>query len=390
MARGRYEMTEARHELPADGLRLRPSELLGIGAAWLFLALLTAAGRLLDPRVFDIRPEVTSGLIKLAFIEYGIWALLTVPIFWLADHATAAEGSRTRRMLFLVVLGLMVAIAVDSVLRASRMYLLPRPPGRRFQPGLFDNVVRFEFLDDLMIYFAVLGAALARNYFRRYQSRLDETRRLSAEAIRLQALLAGARLDALRSQLNPHFLFNTLNAVGALVERDPRGVRRMIARLSDLLRYTLDESQEQEITVEREVDLLQRYLDIMDVRFQGGLQTSIVVDDDVRTALVPNLVLQPLVENAFKHGVTAVDGGSARVDVTARREGDQLVLTVGNNGPSPINAVDGVGLANTRNRLRELFGTAQQFELRAADGGAIAEIRLPFHTTPLARAISNV
>jgi len=385
-------MTEARHELSTDGLRLGPRELLAIGGAWLFLALLTVAGRLLDPRVFDIRPEITSGLIKLAFLEYGIWALLTVPIFWLADRASATERRRARRMVLLVILGLIVAIAVDSTLRASRTWLLPRPSGRRFQPGPFDNIIRFEFLDDLMIYFAVLGAALARNYFRRYQSRLDETRRLSAEAVRLQAQLAGTRLDALRSQLNPHFLFNTLNAVGALVERDPRGVRRMIARLSDLLRYTLDESNEQEITVDRETDLLRRYMDIMDVRFQGHLETNIVVDDEARTALVPNLILQPIVENAFKHGVGASDEVTARVEVRARRAGDQLVLTVTNNGPSPETVVEGVGLANTRNRLRELYGAAQSFDLRPADGGGtVAELRLPFHLRPVeAKSMSNV
>jgi LytS/YehU family sensor histidine kinase len=214
-----------------------------------------------------------------------------------------------------VLLGLVIAMAVDSALRVARSQWLPRP--RRFQPGLFDNIVRFEFLDDFMIYLAVLGAAIARDYFRRYQARLEETRRLSAEAVRLQAQLAGARLDALRSQLNPHFLFNTLNAVGALVERDPRGVRRMIARLSDLLRYNLDESHEQEITVEREADLLRRYMDIMEVRFQGRLETSIIIDDDVRAALVPNLVLQPLVENAFKHGANADEEKAARL--TSRR-----------------------------------------------------------------------
>jgi LytS/YehU family sensor histidine kinase len=255
---------------------------------------------------------------------------------------------------------------------------------------LFNNIVRFEFLDDFMIYLAVLGAAIARDYFRRYQARLEETRRLSAEAVRLQAQLADARLDALRSQLNPHFLFNTLNAVGALVERDPRGVRRMIARLSDLLRYNLDESHEQEITVEREADLLRRYLDIMEVRFQGRLETSIVIDDDARAALVPNLVLQPLVENAFKHGASSDEETAARVDVRARRAGNDLVLTVWNSGPPPHVSEDGVGLTNTRNRLRELYGSAQQFELRAAEGGAVAEIRLPYHSTATTSVMSNV
>jgi len=380
-------MTEPRHEQPNVGLRLKPSELFAIVAAWVFLALLTAAGRLLDPRAFDIRPEITSALIRLAFVEYGIWALLTVPIFWLAARASAAEGHRRRRIVLLVLLGLAIATTVDSLLRMTRSHWLPRPPGRRFEPGLFDNVVRFEFLDDFMIYLAVLGAAIARDYFRRYQTRLEETRRLSAEAVRLQAQLAEARLDALRSQLNPHFLFNTLNAVGALVERDPRGVRRMIARLSDLLRYNLEESHEQEITVEREADLLRRYMDIMEVRFQGRLETSIDIDDEVRAALLPNLVLQPLVENAFKHGATADEAKVARVEVRARRVGNELLLAVSNTGPAPSVSSNGIGLTNTRNRLRELYGSAQSFELRSGDGGgAIAEIRLPYHTV----AMSNV
>jgi two-component sensor histidine kinase len=383
-------MTETRHELSNSGLELKPTELLVIAMAWLFLALLTVAGRLLDPRVFEIRPEVTSALIRLAFVEYGIWALLTVPIFWLADRASAAEAHRVRRIVLLLLLGLVIATAVDSALRMARAHWLPRPPGRRFQPGLFDNIVRFEFLDDFMIYLAVLGAAIARDYYRRYQARLDETRRLSAEAARLQAQLASARLDALRSQLNPHFLFNTLNAVGTLVERDPRGVRKMIARLSDLLRHNLEESPEQEITLEREADLLQRYMDIMEVRFQGRLETSIVIDDHVREALVPNLVLQPLVENAFKHGAASVDEGTARVEVRACRAGNDLVLTVSNTGPAPSVSPDGVGLANTRNRLRELYGASQTFELRAAEGGgAVAEIRLPYHTTSATSAIDN-
>jgi len=391
MARGRYEMTEPRHEQSNAGFRLTSSELFVIAVAWLFLALLTAAGRLLDPRAFDIRPEITSALIRLAFVEYAIWAVLTVPIFWLAARASATEGHRRRRIVLLILLGVAIATAVDSALRMARLHWLPRPAGRRFQPGLFDNIVRFEFLDDFMIYLAVLGAAIARDYFRRYQARLDDTRRLSAEAIRLQAQLAGARLDALRSQLNPHFLFNTLNAVGALVERDPRGVRRMIARLSDLLRYNLEESHEQEITVEREADLLRRYMDIMEVRFQGRLQTSIVIDDDVRTALVPNLVLQPIVENAFKHGASADEATAARVDVRARRTGNDVLLTVSNSGPPPSVSANGVGLTNTRNRLSELYGSAQQFTLRAAEGGgAVAEIRLPYHAAATTSAMSNV
>jgi LytS/YehU family sensor histidine kinase len=130
-------------------------------------------------------------------------------------------------------------------------------------------------------------------------------------------------------------------------------------------------------------------MDIMEVRFQGRLETSILIEDNVRDALVPNLVLQPLVENAFKHG-GSVDEGRARVEVRAHRAGNDLVLSVSNTGPAPTVSPDGVGLANTRNRLRELYGASQTFELRAAEGGgAIAEIRLPYHTRSATNAIDN-
>jgi LytS/YehU family sensor histidine kinase len=229
-----------------------------------------------------------------------------------------------------------------------------------------------------MVYAAVLSAAIARDFFLRYQARLDETREL-------QSKLTEAQLMALRSQLNPHFLFNTLNAVATLVDSDPRGVRRMIARLSDLLRHTLDETSEQEIPLAREVELLRRYLEIMEVRFQGGLDVAVTIDPSVLDAQVPNMVLQPLVENAFKHGMNGGDSG-AKLEVRARRDGDDLLLSVTDNGPGPSGNADGVGLSNTRARLRQLYGENQHLGLRAVGGGAtgaVAEVRLPYHVSPV-------
>jgi LytS/YehU family sensor histidine kinase len=228
---------------------------------------------------------------------------------------------------------------------------------------------------------------LARNYFLQYQARLDQTRQLQAEAVRLQGQLAEVQLAVLRAQLNPHFLFNTLHAVSSLVERDPRGVRRMIARLSELLRHTLDQSNEQEISLDRELELLRRYLEIMEVRFQGRLDVAIHVDDGLRDAMVPNLILQPLVENALKHGANAIDE-AGKIDVDARRVGDRVVLSVRDNGPGPGDAVDlGVGLRNTIDRLEQLYGShgdAYGFSLHPADGGGtVAEVTLPFHVAPL-------
>jgi two-component system LytT family sensor kinase len=380
-ALGRSEWDERQHESRSQRFPLRPAELAAIILFWLFFAVLNAAGRLIDPRIPGLRPEVTHAVLILSFIEYALWALLTVPIVWLAHRFTISSSERASRLLFFLAVGVLLAILVDTISSQFRAHLLPPPPGRPPR-GMFTNIIRFEFLDDFMVYLAVLGAALARDYFLRYQARLEETTRLQSQAARLEAQLAEARLDALRTQLNPHFLFNTLNAVSTLVERDPRGVRRMIARLSELLRHTLDETDEQEIPLDRELDLLRRYLEIMEVRFQGRLAVTLNIAEDVRDALVPNLVLQPLVENALKYGATGAEG-EGRVEVSARRDGDVVHLEVRDNGPGPVapSTSSGVGIKNTVARLEQLYGTKQQFSLRAADGGgAIAEVELPYHT----------
>jgi two-component system LytT family sensor kinase len=377
------------NSVSSDPLRLRPIEIIGIVSAWTFVGLMAAAGRVVDPRGPLLSSELNKALIVLSFIEYAIWALLTFPIVWVTTRMDATADARIRRRVALVVLGLGIAIAVDSALRLVRNELLERTPlGAAFRASsVSEGLLAFQFLDDFMIYLLILGTGLTRNYFIRYRDRLGETRRLHAEAADLRAQLAEARLAALRSRLNPHFLFNTLNAVAALVERDPPGVRRMLARLGELLRFSLDESNDQEITVDREVELVRRYLDIMEVRFQGRLETNLTIDDAVKSALVPTLILQPLVENAFKHGVSMIEE-TGIVSVDARRDGADLVLTVTDNGPGPVSPNgSGEGVANTRKRLQELYGDQQRFELRSAspDGGAIVTVRLPYHTAPLAQ-----
>ena len=383
-APGSSELHEMSHEARTGRVPLRAGELAAIMGFWAFLAALSAAGRLIDPRGPELRPEVASGLLTLSFAEYSIWAVLTVPIFMLAHRFTVTAENRGRRIVLFMALGLAIAILVDSVLAQVRMHVLP-PPGRfRSPPSILGNLLRFQFLYDYMVYLAVFAAALARDYFLRYQARLEETTMLQAQAARLEAQLADARLTALRSQLNPHFLFNTLNAISSLVERDPRGVRKMIARLGELLRHTLEETESQEIVLERELELLRRYLEIMEVRFQGKLEATVTADDNVKRALVPNLILQPLVENALKHGVSSSDG-SGRVEVSAVRSDDQVVLRVRDHGPGPGGAENdaGVGLSNTIARLDQLYKSKQRFSLTPApDGGSVAEIRLPYHERP--------
>ncbi|HEX6965061.1 MAG TPA: histidine kinase [Gemmatimonadaceae bacterium] len=403
----------------AERVPLGARELLLILAFWTVFALLTSANRMVDPRTGVV--TFSAPVVELAFFESYLWALLTPLVFVLASRSSTEQGNRIARVLLLVAVGLLVALFVDVGVELVRAHIFPPTARRRGgSPPPLWTIVRLRYLDRVIVTFAIIAAGLARDYFQRYRARQREAVLLQAHAAQLQAQLAEARLSVLRTQLNPHFLFNTLHAVSALVERDPKGVRRMIARLSELLRYTLDGTTEQEIPLHEELELLRRYLEIMQIRFQGRLETNIDAAPEVRDALVPNLILQPLVENALKHGTSATTG-VGRVVVTARRTGDDLVLTVRDGGDRTTGAVgatggtpdanaapsadatsadatstdatsgeritlgdgtsSGVGLRNTRARLEQLYGAHQRFLLEPAPGGGmIAEVVLPFHT----------
>jgi signal transduction histidine kinase len=227
----------------------------------------------------------------------------------------------------------------------------------------------------VVIYWAIVGAHAAFRWH-------DAWRAEALVAARLGADLAQAQLNALRAQLNPHFLFNALNSVVTLIGRDPAAAQQMIVRLSDLLRSTLALSQEQEVPLRRELDLVTSYLDIEQIRFHDRLQLKWAIDDAVRGAMVPSLVLQPLVENAIVHGVTRLSG-PGRIVVSAEVRGSALVLTVSDNGPGLAVASKrrgaGIGLANLKERLLRLYGEGASLVVEPAqEGGCTATLTLPF------------
>lgn len=371
------------------GLRIGRIELLLIFAFWLFMAILSVIGASLDPRGRMFQPGPTAGQIALPFLQYALWALLTPLIFLFTSKVGIDRPNRAGRIALLIGAGFVVAVLVDAAVAYLRFDLLApffptRPIGSRPPPpprGPFAGVLRFWFLDDFILYLAVLGAGLARDYSIRLRARQEEAVQLQAETARLSAQLAEARLASLRTQLDPHFLFNTLNAISALVERDPRGVRRMIARLSELLRWSLEGASSPETPLGKELDFVGRYLEVMQIRFQGGLEVEIRADPSVKDALVPTLILQPLVENAIRHGIAEGEHGR-RIEIEARRAGDDIALAVLDDGkgpPDPI--VEGVGLRNTRERLTALYGDAYRLEIAPRPGrGTRVEIRLPYHT----------
>lgn len=202
----------------------------------------------------------------------------------------------------------------------------------------------------------------------------------AVHAASLQGQLTEARLEVLKMQLQPHFLFNTLHAMAALVHDDPHSAERMILRLGDLLRAAVDMSGRPVIALASEIDLLQAYLDIQEIRFRDRLTVTLDVPADLGRAPVPNLILQPLVENAIKHGA-AKQLGPAAIRISVRRSKDDLVLEVANTGDRPMRSeiVEGVGMRNTRARLGELYPGRHVFTVVVLpEGGAVARIRIPY------------
>lgn len=365
--------------------RVRWAEVGLIVLFWGLIVLLTIGQRAFDPR-FGEPGTLMPGEAWQAFIEYAAWALITPGIFWLSRRFPMEGVQWGRHFLLHSLIALVVAVIFNYLGFASLQWLVPET--RRFGLSFWRGISRLYFLDELIIYLVVLAAGFARDYFLRYRERLTEAIQLRTHAAELQTQLAEAKLQTLRMQINPHFLFNTLHAISSLVERDPRGVRRMIARLSTLLRYTLDGVHAQEVPLQQELEFLEGYLEIQRIRFQGKLEVDLDIAPDVLEALVPNLILQPLVENALKHGVSHVQG-IGQIGVQAWRDGETLHLQVTDNGPGLSHLVgqvgdlpgSGVGLRNTRERLESLYGAAQQLTLEAAPtGGLAAHIRLPFHT----------
>lgn len=330
---------------------------------WTFLAILSSVNWLLDPRGPGFRPIDPTGPVAIAFIESWTWAALTPLIFRLSTNLSL------RRAVLLVLVGIVIAVVVYLVLSFAREVLFA-PPRRRPYRGLIE-VGRLRFVPQLLFYFAIAAAGFAREYFLRDRER-------EQHAVQLQAQLAEARLDALRMQINPHFLFNTLHAVSAMVDRDPAGVRKMIARLSELLRITTDTSAADEVPLRQELQFLERYIEIMEVRFRGRLRVERNVDPSTLDAFVPNLILQPIVENALEHGASRATGEGV-VRIASRRDGDHLVITVRDNGPGVSGSREGIGLGNTRARLAHLYGDRAGVTLNSAeDGGALAELSLPY------------
>lgn len=226
-----------------------------------------------------------------------------------------------------------------------------------------------RFHPNMLTYGAIAGITIAIDYFEKYQER--------------ERQLARAQLQLLRMQLHPHFLFNTLHTISAMMHEDVGAADRMVSRLSDLLRLTIDSIGQNEVPLRQEVEFVEKYFEIERMRFQDGIELRIDVDPATLDAMVPSMFLQPLVENSIRHGFRGRKGAGV-ISVSARAAGDFVKIEITDNGAGlPRGGVrEGVGLSNTRRRLVQLYPSAHRFEIENANAGGV-QVRI---SIPIARA----
>lgn len=362
---------------------------------WSLLAVVSLGNEVVREVVNDCSPTVGQALTRLPDFArrqlppFALWALLTPAVFALAARLPVTRANARRRVPLHLAVALAVAFGAGAY-KAGAHDLLVRhdPPSRHALAQWVEGGFAGGLPLDLPIYAAVLAAGFALAHYREVRRREAEAVRLEAQATELRARLAEARFDALRHQLHPHFLFNTLNTVAALVERDPAATRKTVARLSGLLRRALDGGDRHEVTLAEELSFVEGYLEIERTRFGDRFTVRLRIEDEARLALVPSLILQPLVENAIRHGMARA-AGPGRIWIEAGREGERLRLRVRDNGPGcgvqPPRA--GVGLSNTAGRLEAIHGAAAALELTSpAGGGFEASIVLPLRYPEAGRA----
>jgi len=323
--------------------------------------------------------------------DWYLWAALAPFIVALGRRYPIEHSNWPRRLLLHLAAGMAVMVLKVSLdlplgwlIHGKERLIQPLPADDRFaEPWhqireLFKLYVTVKFYVYLMIYAVIVGVGHFLVYYRRYRERELATSRLEGQ-------LAQTQLQVLRTQLHPHFLFNTLNAVSALMHKDVALADRMISRLGELLRATLDDPGSQEVTLRRELEFLSPYLEIEQARLGPRLDVRVDIDDELLDARLPYLILQPLVENSIRHGL-APRSGSGRLTVRAWRDGGRLVLEVADNGTGvrfDHDFQEGIGLSNSRGRLKALYGDSQSLSLRPAPGGGlIVTVILPYKENP--------
>ena len=347
-----------------------------VAGCWTVLALVFASQSYVYSAVSDEQKD-WDRIFLWTLTDWYLWAALSPFILWLAHRYRFERGSWRQALVVHLpasVLFALLHLALQAVVQYFTGWAhIGRAPVLTAFLYFFAKKIHL----DLLTYWAIVGVSHSALYYRRYHQR-------EAQAHKLEAELARSQFQTLQMQLHPHFLFNALHTISELIHRDPHAADRMVARLGDLLRLALEREAAQEVPLRQELEFLQKYLEIERTRFHDRLTVEVIVESQVLDTRVPSMILQPLVENAIKHGVTPRPA-AGRVEVSAERDGRVLRIAVRDDGVGLPEGSEsgglreGIGLRNTRRRLEQLYDGQQRFELRNRVGGGVeALLAIPF------------
>ena len=367
----------------------RWTRLAAIWGIWTFIGLVFT----LQSYFTSYRSERPMPLIDSVYLQMTwsyLWALATPLVLWVAARLPIERNNWIRSSLLHVPISILLSVLLTALGHIALWLYWGYRVGKPFS---FTNMSRFvvgNFTEGIGIYLLIALTSYAIGYYRRYREGQLRT-------LQLEAQLSHAQLQALKMQLHPHFLFNTLHSISALLNKDGEAARKMITRLGDFLRLTLENSGSQEVTLQQEMEFLSCYLEIERIRFQNRLVTRIDLGEQTLAAKVPNLILQPIVENAIRHGI-APRSTPGLLEIEAKQLGGTLRIQVRDNGPglpehrtSQNQFKKGLGLANTETRLKRLYGADHLFDLsNDPAGGLIVTLEIPFHTDGTAPSQSEI
>ncbi len=303
-----------------------------------------------------------------------VFALATPLVLWLARRFPIGRRNWKRGLLIHLAASVLFGVVIGT-LHITGDFL--HMPGRyKFSFSLVSRFVFNQLDKEMLVYWIMILASHALDYYNRYRN--GELR-----AAQLESRLSQAQLQALKMQLNPHFLFNTLNAVSELVYDAPATADRVVTQLSEMLRLSLKSGRSQEVSLKDELEFLERYIEIQQTLLQERLTVCFRIESETLDARVPNMILQPLVENAIRHGLAPRAAGG-KIEIGAQRENGMLHLYVQDDGlgiteTRRLERGDGIGLSNTRARLRHLYAGRHRFELKQpSSGGVVVHLAFPF------------
>jgi len=332
-------------------------------------------------RIAIDKPMPWLSLAPMYFVAYAFWGPFFTPIAaWLARRFPLERGKWVRSILLHLLAAPCVSLCHGVITTLLNPWVWPDPTYPETFSHAFQRSFFMSLSDDLFFYWTVVFLVQGWSYYQRYRDRELRTSVLETQ-------LARAQLQALKVQLHPHFLFNTLNSVTELMHQDVHVAERVITRLSDLLRMTLENIGTQELTLRQEFEFVKGYLEIEQTRFQDRLKVTYDVAPETLDARVPNLLLQPLVENAIRHGISK-SSQAGLIWLKSEKQGDRVILTVRDNGPGlksnghSSSGSFGIGLSATRARLEVLYGSNHTLNFNHLPGGGLeVRIDVPYHST---------